>query len=138
MGQSVMNTIARTGIIRTMKGRTISGHSSARVSAEEKNLSGHYRLIIGAEMRRLRLETGMTQEAVGDELGIYKTGISAMEKGTGMIGFDKMLKLAEIYGAPRKKFGVFLLRYTNPWLFALIYGDDDPELRDDLGLPPTQ
>jgi transcriptional regulator with XRE-family HTH domain len=96
------------------------------------------RAIIAQALKAMRKDVNMTQEEVADLLGLWKTAISNLEKGSMMLGPDKWMALADIYEVDHKEMGLFLLRYTNPWLFGMIYGIDDPQLRSDIGLPPQR
>ena len=101
----------------------------------EKNLTRLNQVAIGSYLKAARLELGMSQEVAGKPINVQKTAISAMETGIKMLGPDKMVQLGEVYGLDQAEYGRFLLRYTNPWQYGLIFGTDDPELRADLGLP---
>lgn len=94
-----------------------------------------YRSIVGSYCQRHRKAAGMTQAQVGDIIGVGHTAISGYETGRGQLPPGRYDKLADLYGLDRPTYGKFLLRYTNPWIYALIYGTDSRSLARDLGYP---
>ena len=94
-----------------------------------------YKSIVGAYCKRHRRAAGMTQAQVGDIIGVGHTAISGYETGRGQLPPGRYDKLADLYGLDRPTFGKFLLRYTNPWIYALLFGLDSRSLEQDLGYP---
>ena len=52
----------------------------------------------GGNLRRLREERGLTQEALGFSAAVHRTGIGLMERGFTVPRIDTMLKLAAALG----------------------------------------
>ena len=98
-------------------------------------LAASYRSIVGSFCQKHRKAAGMTQAQVGDIIGVGHTAISGYETGRGQLPPGRYDKLADLYGLDRPAYGKFLLRYTNPWIYALLYGNDSRSLARDLGYP---
>ena len=52
----------------------------------------------GDNLRHLREERGLTQEALGFRADVHRTGVGLMERGMSVPRFDTMLKLAAALG----------------------------------------
>ena len=98
-------------------------------------LSVAYRSIVGAFCKKCRKAAGMTQAQVGELVGVGHTAISGYETGRGQLPPGRYEKLADLYGLDRAAYGKFLLRYTNPWIYVLLFGNDSRALARDLGYP---
>lgn len=96
-----------------------------------------YRRKVGSYLRDQRLRIGMTQAELGKVLGMGHTAISAIELGRGSVPPERYAGISSVLGLQEEEFGKFLLRYTNPWLHALIYGTTDKILGHDLKKFPT-
>lgn len=107
-------------VTKPMMGRTARGATASDLS---QDLAYDYRRKIGAYFRELRERAEMTQGDVAKRLGVYNTAISAMELGRSTLSPERYADLADLFEVDRKTLGKFLLRYTNPWLFALLYGE---------------
>lgn len=57
-------------------------------------------MTIGAWVRAARTHKGMTQEELGDQLGLTKGNISAWEKERHEPSYSQMRKIAEVTGYP--------------------------------------
>ena len=108
-------------ISKPMMGRTARGATASDLSHD---IAYDYRRRIGAYFRDLREKANMPQADVAKVLGVYNTAISAMEHGRSTISPERYADLADLFGVNRKTMGRFLLRYTNPWLFAMLYGEE--------------
>jgi transcriptional regulator with XRE-family HTH domain len=99
-----------------------------------------YRRKIGRFVREQRLRLGMTQAELGEHLGMGNTAVSALELGRSVVAPERFSTMADLFGVPRAEMGKFLLRYTNPWIYALIYGERSNDLKSDLQnlSPPTK
>lgn len=104
----------------------------------ENDLSYQYRRRIGLELRDARVSAGLTQVELGKLLGIQGTAISGMEVGRASLPPERYEEIAEICGIPKAPWGKFLLRYSNPWLYALIYGHRAQDLKRDLNMIPER
>jgi transcriptional regulator with XRE-family HTH domain len=55
---------------------------------------------VGRRMRVLRLKKGMSQEKLGDALGLTFQQVQKYEKGTNRMGAGRLQRIAEIFGVP--------------------------------------
>lgn len=99
------------------------------------DLAYAYRRKVGHRVRHMRLEADMTQRQLGDHLDIGETAISALELGRSTVSPERYSQLADLFGLDRGEWGKWLLRYTDPYLYALIFHDEiNAELAADLKL----
>jgi len=56
--------------------------------------------VVGARLREARVEAGLTQLALAEELGLTQVGYSGMERGRSLIGVDVLLDVCRILGRP--------------------------------------
>lgn len=103
-----------------------------KISPLPRNMAVEYRRIIGQFLCDRRRELGLTQKALAYALGIGNTAVSAIETGRNTPAPSKYDALADLLEIDRKDFANFLLRYTNPHLYALLYGRHDATLQADL------
>jgi transcriptional regulator with XRE-family HTH domain len=59
---------------------------------------------VGRRVRAFRLNKGLSQEKLGDELGITFQQIQKYEKGVNRIGAGRLQRIAEILGVPVSEF----------------------------------
>lgn len=97
---------------------------SGRFDSAGRDIGYDYRRKVGAYVRDLREGRGLTQRELGKAVGIGSNAVSAIELGRNPIPPERYGAFAEALGANPKKFGLFLLEWTDPWLFGLIYGED--------------
>ncbi len=91
------------------------------------------RLAMGRYIRELREAAGLTQLELALRLDLPNAKfISWVETGRGNLSPARADEMADILGADRKEFATRLLRFTNPYLYRTIFGDD-AELRKLLG-----
>jgi DNA-binding XRE family transcriptional regulator len=50
------------------------------------------------KLKSLRIERGLTQEQVGQHIGLTKQGVGALERGIAIHRLPRLVKLAELYG----------------------------------------
>lgn len=92
-----------------------------------------YRRKVGNRVRQMRLDADMTQRQLGDHLDIGETAISALELGRSTVSPERYGQLAELFGLDKAEWGKWLLRYTDPYLYALLFNDEiDAQLAADL------
>ena len=103
-----------------------------------RDLGYEYRRRLGAWVRQARLAVGLTQQQLADRLGVGFTAISAVENGRNNIPPERYELLAEALGVDKQDFGRLVLRWTNPWLYALLFGDGEHSLKEDLGAIPER
>lgn len=94
---------------------------SGRVTTEG-DVGYDYRRVVGNRVRELRERAGLTQRELGNSVGVINTAISAIELGRNPIPPERYRTFAEALKVDPKEFGEFLLEYTDPWLFELLYG----------------
>ena len=116
----------------------LAGRSRGDSADIPRDLAYEYRRRVGAWLREARLRADMTQQQLADRLGMGFTAVSAVETGRNAIPPERYEALADALGIDHAEFGKFLLRYTNPWCYALIYGTRERSLREDLGLIPER
>jgi transcriptional regulator with XRE-family HTH domain len=94
---------------------------------------------MGAWLREARLKAELTQDQLASLLGVKGgTSISAIENGRNAIGPERYEALAKILGVDKAAMGKVFCRWTNPWLYALIYGSREQSLREDLANIPER
>jgi hypothetical protein len=64
------------------------------------------------------------------------TAISAIELGRNSVPPEQVEELAEVLALDKKAFAKFLLRYSNPWLFSMLWPDELP--RNAIGEIPER
>ena len=68
--------------------------------------------LVGRNIRVHRLAKDMTQEALGEKLGVTFQQVQKYEKGTNRVGSGRLYEIAEILEVPLKS---FFAAYTPPW-----------------------
>ena len=94
---------------------------------------GHdYRRKVGAYLQAARLRApnsggtrGLTQQEVAQHLGVWHSAVSSWEVGRASIPPERYEEIAQLYAINRKKLATFLLRYSNPWLYAMMFHDQE-------------
>jgi transcriptional regulator with XRE-family HTH domain len=118
------------------KARPMMRRSSARGEGDDlaADLLRAYQQMIGRRLRDLREDRGLTQEDVAGELEppVRAASVSSWEAGRLALSPERYEQIADLYRVNRAEFGQFMLRYTNPWLYALLYGRKEAELKRDL------
>lgn len=98
-----------------------------------------YRRRLGQFLAERRLAREMTQEELANLLGVVPTSISAIELGRSTVAPERCEAYAEALGLDKADFGKLMFRYSNPWLYAMIFGvEGDPELQKDLANIPER
>lgn len=104
-----------------------------RNSELDPTIGYEYRRHVGKYIKEHRLEAGLTQQQLGDHLGFRNTHISAIELGSHSLSPEHYESIAKLFGIPPKEMGEFMLRYTNPFIYALLFGKKKNDLKEDLG-----
>jgi transcriptional regulator with XRE-family HTH domain len=92
-------------------------HDSEELKAARKDA--------GAWLKKLRKDAGVTQLDVARACGYeYVTFISQIESGKGRIPPDKYETFAKVYNADPKWFAENYLRFTDPYMFKLLFGSN--------------
>jgi transcriptional regulator with XRE-family HTH domain len=56
--------------------------------------TGQLRAVLATNLRQRRADLGLSQEALGDEAGVHRTFVGAVERGEVNISLDNIDKLA--------------------------------------------
>jgi transcriptional regulator with XRE-family HTH domain len=99
------------------------GRADSNVEAD-RDVSYEYRRRMGSYIREHRLKHGLKQAELGKLLGLTHTSISNFELGYGTLHHEHFATMADIFGIPQPEMGKMLLRYSNPWVYKMIYGED--------------
>jgi transcriptional regulator with XRE-family HTH domain len=102
------------------------------------DLAYAYRRRMGREIKAHRVQAEMTQEQLAKALGITGSAVSGMELGRVTLAPERYEEVAELFGINKLEWGKFLLRYSNPWIYALIYGHRAEDLKADLNSIPER
>lgn len=103
-----------------------------RKGLHDAELAYRYRRTVGLRLAELREAAGMTQRDLSKLLDCGETAISALENGRNSLAPERYEQIATIFKLDRKEWGRFLLRYTDPRLYVLLFGVDSQRLVDDL------
>ena len=124
---------------RPMGGRTQATLRGSEGSDLERDIAGDYRRHTGRWLKDARAAAGLTQLELSKLMGMDGTSsISSFEVGRGSIPPERYKDFATSLGQNERDMGLFMLRYTNPWLYALIYGDADVNLKRDIAALPMR
>lgn len=118
-----------------LMGRTTRGSSGTDLT---RDIPHDYRRQSGAYLRDLRTKRGLTQQQLGEQIGVGFTAVSAIENGRVSVPPDKYELLVSALGVPRQEFGKIMLRFSNPWAYALIFGAREQALKDELAAMPSR
>lgn len=102
---------------------SIKNPLSGRIREDGQDIGFEYRRKVGRYLAQHRLDVDLTQEGLGHLVGMRPSAISAIELGRNPIPPERYRDFADALGLEPKAFGLFLLEWTDPWLYALIHGD---------------
>jgi transcriptional regulator with XRE-family HTH domain len=91
-----------------------------------------YRRRVGAWLREKRLQRGLRQIDVAERIGIKSGDVSGYENGRGTPPPECYRALASLLRVRKVTFGKTMLRYTNPWAYRMLFGDDDGSIQADI------
>ncbi|HVZ39150.1 MAG TPA: helix-turn-helix transcriptional regulator [Candidatus Kapabacteria bacterium] len=57
-------------------------------------MAKNIKMVVGANIRRLRLEKGLSQEDLADKAGIHRTYVGSVERGERNISVENVARLA--------------------------------------------
>jgi transcriptional regulator with XRE-family HTH domain len=80
-----------------------SGGDSAEVSVPKRS-SDRVDLEVGRRVRTFRLQKGLSQEQLGDQLGLTSQQVQKYEKGTNRVRAGRLQRIADILGIPVSDF----------------------------------
>lgn len=78
---------------------------------------------VGAYLRTLRIDAGLSQEELAAELGVGQAAVSRIESGERSVSARTLIVLADRYGVPASQ----ILKDEEDALALLRAGDGDPE-----------
>ena len=58
------------------------------------------RFVFGANVRRLRVEKGLSQEAFAEECGLHRTYVGSVERGERNVSLDNIARISVALGVP--------------------------------------
>lgn len=96
------------------------------------DLAHDYKRRAGAYIRSLREERGLTQAQVAAHLGKVFTFVSSLETGYANIPPEQYEPLIEILGADPHEFALQMCRWSNPWLFMLLFPEQRKTVEKEL------
>jgi transcriptional regulator with XRE-family HTH domain len=79
---------------------------------------------VGARIRHLRMLNHMSQEKLGNELGLTFQQVQKYEKGANRVGASRLLQIASIFGVQP---GYFFEGYGTP-----VFDDSEPQKDDPI------
>lgn len=116
--------------------KSIKHAFTGRITADT-DIGYDYRRKVGNRVRELRERAGLTQRELGDRVGVTNNAISAIELGRNPVPPERYRDFTQALQVDPREFGEFLLEYTDPWLFELIYGKRRA-VKHDLGSIPER
>jgi transcriptional regulator with XRE-family HTH domain len=96
-----------------------------------------YKREIGNWIRELREKRGLTQVELSELVDVFFTMISAIETGRNAVPPERYKRFAKHLHVPEKDFAMKMLRWSNPWLFEMLFGADD-RLKAELAAIPER
>lgn len=97
-----------------------------------------WRLALADYIRDARVDAGLTQAELADRLDLNsKQFVSGIETGRTSVPPERLEAFAEALGIDKVDFAKTVLRYSNPWMFAAIFGADK-KLREELANTPDR
>lgn len=89
-------------------------------------------------MRDLRLSKDMRQSDLCDLIGFGSTALSNIERGHTALASDRWDDMADALGVDRKEFVKVMLRYSNPWAYRTLFGQNDMALAAEIDMIPKR
>ncbi len=127
-----------TSFVRPLSARNRTLDEKGAISYAGRDIGYEYRRKFGAFLRRRRLDLGLTQTQLGKALGVGFSAVSAMENGRIALPADRAEAMAEMLKIDKTEMGKLYLRWSNPWIYKLIYDPQDQRLLDDLASIPSR
>ena len=84
-----------------------------------------WHLALADYIRDARLSAGLTQAELADKIGATsKQFVSGIETGRTSVPPERLGEFADALGIDRAEFTKTVLRYSNPWMYAELFGAD--------------
>ncbi|MCQ8239584.1 helix-turn-helix domain-containing protein [Rhizosaccharibacter radicis] len=116
-----VSTVSALGVEAAMQGEgSADWRWPVGVDQYDTGSGSERRVRLGAYLRALREELGMTQEAVAEDLGVPLAALRSVEQGASSAGGVLMRDLQRLYRAEPASFGLEWLRCSEPLLFRMI------------------
>jgi transcriptional regulator with XRE-family HTH domain len=97
-----------------------------------------WRLALAEYIRDARVAAGLTQSDLADHLDLNsKQFVSGIETGRTSVPPERLEAFAEALSIDKVEFAKVVLRYSNPWMFAALFGADK-QLRAELASTPDR
>lgn len=127
-----------TSIVRPLHARNRKLGGGGEVDYIGRDIGYEYRREFGAYLRQKRLDMGLTQKQVADALGVQPSAVSSMEIGRIALPADRAEALADALNIDHGEMGRQYLRWSNPWIYKMIFNARDRRLLDDLASIPSR
>lgn len=112
---------------------------AGRVATDGTDILQLYRRRVGAWLRSARIATGLTQHRLGELVGVHGAAVSGWERGRIGVPGERVRDLAIALQIAPQELAMVLLRHSNPWAYAALFGDEaDPLLRAELAAIPER
>lgn len=99
--------------------------AATKPTASRGEVARRWRQSQGDYIRELRGDKGMTQSDLVAALGTSAHQlVSHIETGRVNVPIERVEDFADILGVERVEFAKNLLRFQNPWFYAMIFGAD--------------
>jgi transcriptional regulator with XRE-family HTH domain len=96
-------------------------------SAAYKRIQAEMAIALGERLYTWRQQAGLTQQQVGDAVGVKAPQVSGWETGKKPVKEAHIASYAEVLGVPRETLTRTLLRYTQPIVYVGLFGAGDDE-----------
>lgn len=114
-----------------------------------RDMAYEYRRAAGIRLRAIREAAGLTQRELATAMDIVPTAVSAWETGRIALAPERYARFADVFDLEHIDFAKEMLRWTNPWLYVMIFPNDATaqDVREELAsiseryinrLPPTK
>ncbi|MBU8544785.1 MULTISPECIES: helix-turn-helix domain-containing protein [Roseomonadaceae] len=107
-----------------------------------QSLGAVYRVGFGQYFRDVRLARGLTQRELANLTDVTISAISSIEVGRSFPPPARCVVLADALGVDLAEFGKEVLKWSNPWIFAMMHLRDArkavAEINAMLGLPTSK
>jgi transcriptional regulator with XRE-family HTH domain len=97
-----------------------------------------WRIDLGCYIRDRRETKGMTQAELAEAVDLdNKQSISSIETGRTGVPSERIALYADALGVERQEFAKNVLRWSDPWIYACLFGMD-AQLSEEISLAPER